>query len=98
MYVISLSSHWARKKSELASKETIDFISNNLDLRSNTDKSINWYIEKIGSSKFIGYPIFVVQYFTWANAKSTFRVTYSKNCSNCFAREHIVDRYNLLSM
>lgn len=94
-YVVSLTEHWANKKEKL-DKKVVDFILENYDIRYQIGKTPTWYTRTVNSIAYEGYPVFLVQFFSWNDASSDFIVPYRKTGVNCFARQSTIDKYRQL--
>lgn len=94
-YVISLSNHWANKKNEL-DKNVITFVLEKYDMCYQTGQTSEWYTRTVNGISYEDYPVFLVQYFPWHEANSTFVVPYRQNGINCFARQSTVDKFTYL--
>lgn len=93
-YVISMSEYWAKNKKSLP--PTVDtFIGQEYDIRyqNGHNHTIEWYIKKVNSIPYLGYPLFLVQFFSWYDVKQFFTVPYYRVGENCFARQTTCDKY-----
>lgn len=97
-YVISLSEFWVNNKNQL-NKSIIEFIGEkyNICYKNATEKTVSWYIKEVNNISYNDYPpIFLVQFFSWNDAKKVFEVPFRKSGTNCFCRESTVIKYNQL--
>jgi len=94
-YVISLSNHWVNKKDKL-DKNVITFVLEKYDMCYQKGQTSVWYARTVNGIAYEGYPIFLVQYFPWHEANSTFIVSYRKNGVNCFARQSTEEKFSYL--
>ena len=93
-YVISLSEYWSNNKYEL-NDSTSEFIGKeyNICYADAPEKSVSWYIRRVNSISYKGYPIFLVQFFSWNDARTVFEVPFRKSGTNCFSRESTANIY-----
>lgn len=94
-YVISLSNYWFNNKKKLGVK-IFKFILQNYDLYYENGNTSNWYVNTVNGIAYDGYPLFLVQFFSWHDASTSFVVPYCKNGINCFARQSTKDKYKYL--
>lgn len=96
-YVISLTEYWANNKYQL-NDSTSEFIGKEYHIcyADAPEKTVSWYIRRVNSISYQGYPIFLVQFFGWDDARTIFEVPFRKSGTNCFSRESTVVKYKQL--
>lgn len=96
-YVISLTEYWANNKYRL-NDSTSEFIGKEYHIcyTNAPEKTVSWYIRRVNSISYQGYPIFLVQFFAWNDARTVFAVPFRKSGTNCFSRESTVVKYKQL--
>jgi hypothetical protein len=98
IYIISLTKYWASKKEILNSNKYVySFILDNYSFSYKKKlTTINWYVRTVNRIEFEDFPLFIVQFFSWKKANSSFIVNYSKNGENCFVRQSTEEKYKYL--
>ena len=92
IYILSIGKHWIDRifDNEGPCK---NFIIKEYNIKYKPGRDVEWYINKVNLLSYEGFPIFFVQFFTWENASSVFKVSFKMNDGNCFAREKTLKRY-----
>ena len=96
-YVISLTEYWVNNKYQL-NDSTSEFIGKEYNICYSTaiEKTVSWYIKRVNSISYYGYPIFLVQFFSWNESRTIFEVPFRKSGINCFSRESTLIKYKEL--
>lgn len=96
-YVISLTEYWVNNKYHF-NDSTNEFIGKEYNICYSTavEKTVSWYTKRVNSISYHGYPIFLVQFFTWNDSKTVFEVPFRKSGTNCFSRESTLVKYKQL--
>ena len=95
IYIISVGNHWINKVSELGSS-CKRFISKNYKIKHKPDRDAKWYVNKINSLSYEGFPIFNIKFFTWENVLNVFEISFKNTEGNCFGREETLEKYEQL--
>lgn len=93
MYVLSLTKDWVKKLDQIENKTVQDFIKKEYNLCNQKDKGVEWYIQKVNSIGYKGFPLFHTVYLPWSRANRTIAVVYSKTGVNCFSNQETIDKY-----
>jgi len=94
-YVLSMTEYWNNNMKYL-DDDVRNFILDKYDLCSYKQRSLIWYVNFVNNIKYKQKSLFLVQFFTWDNAKSSFSVPYINSCDNCFARQSTKEKYKYL--
>ena len=83
LYIISFSSYWVDKISQISKK----FVIKKYDINHKRKISFQRYVEIVNNIKYKGKPLFVVKYMDWENTNQIFPAFYSKIKDTCVATE-----------
>ena len=95
LYVIALTNEWLNGKVVL-DMGFKNFILGNYNLCNQKDKGIDWYVKKVNSIGFKGYPVFHLTFLPWDKCTQKMKIPYAKNNNNCFSRQETIDKYKQL--
>lgn len=91
-YVISLSNYWVNHKKDL-DINVVNFVMEKYDFKHKKNQTSTWYVRTVNGISYGGFPIFLVQFFSWYDARTFFIVPYHNIGVNCFARQSTEDKY-----
>jgi len=94
-YVISLNEYWTNNKDKL-DKNVISFILERYNHEYEKGDTPEKYVRTVNTTTYNGFPLFLVQFFTWESANDEFIVNYCKKDANCFARYSTLEKFNEL--
>ena len=95
IYILSIGNHCIDRISDIGNSAK-SFINKEYNIKYKTGRDVDWYINKVNSLYYEGFPIFFVQFFRWEKASSVFNVSFKRRDMNCFARERTLERFENL--
>lgn len=95
IYIISLTEYWLNNKEKME-KNIVSFILDTYDMDEHKNKTISWYLHTINNISYKNFPLFLLQFFSWYEANTSFVVPFRRNNINCFARQSTLEKYQLI--
>ena len=92
IYIISINNHWVSRKMQL-DKDAGEFILDNYNFCYKPGNTPQWYVGKVNSIDYQGYPIFDVKFLPWDKSSQPFKARFTKLEDTCFTEEDELIHY-----